>query len=163
MTRWLGLCGLLAILTAVLSGCGNPHAIGNMPTSVRRVLDTSTLAGINIATAMLDVTGNREDIGKGQLPGYFTEGPAEASGDYYVHFNIPVNTAGIQQRMGYLPQEVESLTIVGDVYMEVDPLPNEAYDRLYFNPSTQLASFDFKILTNGAVMDQSWDAVLVNS
>jgi hypothetical protein len=43
------------------------------------------------------------------------------------------------------------------------PLPNEAYQRLYFDPSTDLANFDFKLLPDGAVVDESWDAVLVNS
>ena len=134
-----------------------------MPGPVRRVLDTSTLAGINIATAMLDVTGNREDIGKGQLPGYYTYGPTDEPNEYYVRFQIPVDRSGIEQWMGYLPEETPSETLAGEVYMEVNPLPNEAYDRLYFDPSTALASFEFKVTGNGAVIDQSWDAVLVNS
>ncbi len=163
MKHWLRWTPLLAILVGVLSGCGNPHAIGNMPSPVRRVLDTSTLAGINVATAMLDVTGNREDIGKGQLPGYYSYGPAEDPNVYYVQFEIPINRNGIQQRMGYVPQTKASVTVVGNLYMNVAPLPNEAYDRLYYNPTTDLALFKFKILSNGAVMDRSWNAVLVNS
>jgi hypothetical protein len=155
--------GLSLALLAILAGCGNLHAIGNMPGPVRQVLNTSTLAGTNLATAMLEATGNQAQIGKGQLPGYYTYGPAEGSQGYYVQFQIPVDSSGVEQRVGYEPQVSASATLAGQVYMEIRPLPGEAYDRLYYDPSTQLASFDFKLLPDGAVMDQSWDAVLVNS
>lgn len=161
--RWGCGLGLVMVLGVTLAGCGNPHAIGNMPGPVRQVLDTSTLAGINIGSAMLRVTGNQDDIGKGQLPGSYTEGPAAGGEGYYVQFEIPIDTGGIEDRMGYLPGVQGSETVAGDVYMNVDPLPNEAYDRLYYNPSDGWASFEFKILPDGAVMDRTWDAVLVNS
>ncbi len=151
------------VLLAVLAGCGNPHAIGNMPGPVRQILNTSTLAGTNVATAMLEASGNQGDIGKGLVPGYYTSGPAEGGQGYYVTFQIPVDRAGIEARMGYAPQVAVSDTLPGQVYLEVRPLPNEAYDRLYYDPSTGLAEFAFKLLPDGTVIDQSWDAVLVNS
>lgn len=160
---WLRLAALGIGLILVLAGCGNPRVIGNMPWPVRTVLNRSTPSGLTIAVAMLKVTGNQGTIGRGKLPGYYTYGPDQEGDGYYVRFDIPVDDGGIEEQLGYRPDVIPSETLPGQVYLEMPPLPNEAYQRLYFDPSTDLANFDFKLLPDGAVVDESWDAVLVNS
>lgn len=161
--RWVRLAALVAGLTVILAGCGNPRVIGNMPGPVREVLNRGTPSGLTIAVAMLKVTGNQGTIGRGKLPGYYTYGPDQEGDGYYVRFDIPVDQSGIEDRLGYRPDVTSSDTLPGQVYLEMPPLANEAYQRLYFDPSTGLANFDFKLLPDGAVVDESWDAVLVNS
>ncbi len=150
---------------AILAGCGSQTSMGNMPGPVRRVVNTPTLTGRNIAVNMLNATGNQSYIGTGRIPGYYSYGPSydDGSNTYYVTFEVPVNTRGIEKQLSYIPRPVESTTILDDVYINIPQLPGLAYDRLYYDPSTRLAPFSFKLLPTGAVLDESWDAVLVNS
>ncbi|AUW93012.1 hypothetical protein BXT84_02805 [Sulfobacillus thermotolerans] len=162
--RTLMFVGFLS-LGSVLAGCGSPTSMGNMPGPVRRVINIPTLSGSNIAVNMLKVTGNQSYIGTGRIPGYYSYGPAydDGSNTYYVTFEVPVNMQGIEKQLSYLPRPIASTTIVDDVYINIPQLPGLAYDRLYYDPSTRLAPFSFKLLPSGAVLDESWDAVLVNS
>ena len=148
-----------------LAGCGSPNSIGNMPRTVRKVINTPTLSGHNIGDNILRVTGNSAYIGTGKIPGYYNYGPAYDNGSetYYVTLEVPINVAGIQRALHYIPHPIASTTIPDDVWINIPALPNEAFDRLYFDPSNRLAPFSFKILPNGQVLDVSWDAVLVNS
>ncbi len=162
--RGLALAGM-AVLGVTLAGCGSPTSLGNMPSPVRRVVNTPTLSGENIVDNMLNATGNQSYIGTGHIPGYYSYGPSYDNGSntYYVTFEVPVNINGIEKKLSYLPRPIASTTIVDDVYINIPALPNQAYDRLYYDPSTELAPFAFKLLPTGAVLDESWDAVLVNS
>lgn len=148
-------------------GCGphNPHVISSMPAPAQQVLNTPTLTGNTIGDNILDATGNQGFVGTGQMPGYYSVGPAgeAANGAYYVDFEIPVNLPEIRRQLGYLPHPIPSTTEPGEVYLRIQPLPNQAYDRLYFTPDNDLAVFAFKVNANGSVMDESWDAVDVNS
>lgn len=150
---------------AVLTGCGSPNAIGNMPGPVQQVVNTPTLSGNALGDNMLIVTGNRAYIGTGKIPGYYNYGPADgaANNTYYVNFEIPVNLADLRKQLGFGPHPVISSTLPDQVYINIQPLPNESYDRLYYSPTTHLARFSFKLNANGTVMDESWDAVAVNS
>jgi len=161
----LMIAGIMAA-SVVLAGCGdNPNAIGNMPGPVQQVIDTATLSGNNMGINMLTVTGNQGYIGRGTIPGYYSYGPADDQGDntYYVNFEIPINMSGIEKQLGYQPRWIGSTTIETQDYVNIMPLPNEAFDRLYFDPNTHYAPFSFKLNANGTVMDESWDAVAVNS
>lgn len=156
----------LLLVAGFIAGCGNNRdVVGNMPGPVQQVVDTPTLSGQNIGQAMLRVTGNRSFIGTGRIPGFYNYGPTEdaSNNTFYVNFEVPVNLAGIQRDLGYTPHPVPSTAYPDLVYINVPPLANEAFDRLYFSPTTLLAPFSFKLDANGAVMDESWDAVLVNS
>lgn len=159
---WIMSIGMLA---AGLSGCGSPHSIGNMPGPVQHVLQTPTLSGKNIMTNILTITGNQSYIGKGRIPGVYNYGPARdgVNNAYYVNFEIPVNYEGIKQHVGKTPRPIISSSLPTLVYIRIPPLANQAYDRLYFDPNTRWAPFRFKINANGSVIDESWDAVSVNS
>ncbi len=163
--RFAQALALIMMLAVGLTGCGTRNSIGNMPLTVRKVVNSSTLTGQNIGTNILQVTGNGSYIGSGQIPGYYTYGPAYYNGSdaYYVTLEVPINVAGVEKRLHYMPHLIASTTLPGQVYIYLPPLPNEAYDRLYFNPGTRLASFNFKLLPTGQVLDVSWDAVMVNS
>ncbi|WP_020376628.1 hypothetical protein [Sulfobacillus thermosulfidooxidans] len=168
MSSWLHHGRRLALLISVgvvLAGCGSPNSIGNMPGPVRKIINTPTLSGQNIGANILQATGNEEYLGSGQIPGYYNYGPSYDNGSntYYVTLEVPINVAGLEKSLHYLPHPIESTTIPEEVYINVPPLPNMAFDRLYFDPSTHLAPFSFKLLPNGQVLDVSWDAVLVNS
>ena len=167
LSRWrFGLATVAGVILATgLTGCGTKNTIGNMPLTVRKIVNTSTLSGQNIGTNILRVTGNGNYIGSGKIPGYYNYGPAYYNGSdaYYVSLEVPINVAGIERRLHYMPHVLGSTTLVGQVYIYLPPLPNEAFDRLYFDPSTRLALFKFKLLPTGQVLDVSWDAVLVNS
>ena len=161
--RW---APLLLLLSGMLTGCGGgPNAIGNMPGPVQQVLNTATLSGNNIGQAILIVTGNRSYLNTGRIPGKYNYGPANDASNYayYVNVIVPVNMSGIRHDLGYTPHMLPSTTYPTTVYIHVQPLPNESYDRLYFDPNTQWATFSFKLNANGSIMDESWDAVLVNS
>jgi hypothetical protein len=136
-----------------------------MPGPIRRVVNTPTLSGRNIVDNMLNATGNQSYIGTGHIPGYYSYGPSydDGTNTYYVTFEVPVNIEGIEKNLNYSPRPIASTTIMDDVYINIPALPNQAYDRLYYDPSTELAPFSFKLLPTGAVLDESWDAVLVNS
>ncbi len=155
----IGVIGLLA------AGCGNPNSIAAMPRPVQQVVNAPTLSGNNIGVNMLLATGNQSYIGSGVIPGYYNFGPAQDQGSatYYVNFEIPVNLAGIEKRMGYEPKGIQSTTYINYDYINIEPLPNEAYDRLYYDPNTNYAPFRFKLNADGTIMDESWDAVAVNS
>lgn len=154
---------------------GNPNAIGNMPGEVQQVLNTATLSGQDIARNILTITGNRADIRRNIIPGDYSYGPVENEGDdtYYVNLNVPINMKGIKKLLGYSPHisqstvssasVTDSSTLSFDDYIMITPLPNESYDRLYFDPKTHVATFSFKLMPNGTVVDESWDAVAVNS
>ncbi|AEJ38595.1 hypothetical protein TPY_0393 [Sulfobacillus acidophilus TPY] len=166
MRRKIGWLFLTGVLAWGLAGCGNdPQVIANMPGPVQQVLDTSTLSGNNIGTNMLEVTGNQSFVGTGRMPGYYNYGPAEDAGSntFYVNFEVPVNFQGIARQLGYPPQPVASTSVPTEDYITLNPLPNQAGDRLYYDPNTRMAPFSFKLLPNGAVIDESWDAVSVNS
>ncbi len=156
---------VVMMLGFVVTGCGNPNSIGNMPRPVQQVVNAPTLSGSNIGVNMLRVTGNQSFIGTGNIPGYFNFGPAQDQGSntYYVNFEIPVNLAGIQRWMGYAPKAIESTTYINYDYINIEPLPNLGYDRLYYDPNTKYAAFRFKLNADGTIMDESWDAVAVNS
>lgn len=153
----------------------NPNAIGNMPGPVQQVLNTATLSGNNIGVNILDVTGNQAYIGRGSIPGDYSYGPVENQGDniYYVDLNVPIDMQGIEKQLGYKPQvstsavssdaTTNSTTLSYEDYINIVPLPNQAFDRLYYDPNTHMAVFSFKLNPNGTVMDESWDAVAVNS
>lgn len=150
----------------LLAGCGdNPNAIGNMPGPVQQVVDTATLSGNDIGINMLTVTGNQAYLSRGTIPGYYSYGPAQDQGDntYYVNFDIPINLAGLQKQLGYQPRPIISTTMPTEAYVNILPLPSLAFDRLYYDPNTRYARFAFKLNANGTVMDESWDAVAVNS
>jgi hypothetical protein len=166
---------VLFVGVMVLTQNSNPNAIGNMPGPVQEVLDTPTLSGNDIADNILTVTGNESYIGQDIMPGDYSYGPADDQGNntYYVNFNVPVNLAGIAKQLGYHPaiytsdissgNETDTTTTAYDDYVSILPLPNEAFDRLYFDPNTHMAEFSFKLNADGTVMDESWDAVAVNS
>jgi hypothetical protein len=154
------------MMAAILAGCGtNPNQVANMPGPVQQVLDTPTLTGNDIGTNMLKVTGNQALIGTGRMPGYYSFGPAEPqpAQTYYVDFEIPMNFAGLDRRLGYDPKPVESTTQPTLDYVDISPLNNLAGDRVYYNPNTHYAPFAFKLMPNGTVVDESWNAVTVNS
>lgn len=167
---------MLAAGAILLAGCGyDPNAIGNMPGPVQQVLDTPTLSGNNIAVNILNVTGNQGLIGRGTIPGDYSYGPVENAGTntWYVDFEVPIDLNGIATNMGYQPQistsavapnnGITSSTVSEEDYVNILPLPNLAFDRLYFDPNTKQATFSFQLNANGTIMDQSWDAVAVNS
>jgi hypothetical protein len=156
-----------AVTLPWLAACGNtdPQAIANMPPPVQAVANTVTPTGHSIAWGMLTVTGNQGALRLGRIPGYYTYGPAEgaqAQGPYYVNFYVPVNLRGLSRSLGFTPHPVASTTFVGMNYVQIPPLPFMAADRLYYNPNTTYAPFKFKLEPNGQVLDESWDAVLVN-
>ncbi len=159
--RLFGLC----VVGILVAGCGNPNSIAGMPRPVQQVINAPTLSGDNVGVNILLLTGNQSYIGSGTIPGYYSFGPAQDQGSntYYVNFEVPVNLSGIQKRMGYDPKAVESTTYLNYDYINVEPLPNEAYDRLYYDPNTNYAPFRFKLNADGTIMDESWDAVAVNS
>lgn len=163
--RCITIAAGLATVAVLAAGCGAPDAVGNMPGPVQRVVDTGTLSGRNIGINMLTVTGNQSYIGTGRIPGYYNYGPTEQNNNntYYVNFHVPVDLSGIEHQLGYRPRPVYSSTIPNNVYVNIDPLPDEAFDRLYYNPSTRYAKFSFKLNPDGRVMDESWDGVAVNS
>ncbi len=175
MTVAVGIAVLIVGIIVVANWGYNPNAIGNMPGPVQQVLDTATLSGNDIAINILTVTGNQAYIGRGTIPGQYSYGPADSQGDntYYVTLDVPVNMAGIQKQLGYRPEISRSTISSGDTadsttlsfsdYVNILPLPNEAFDRLYFDPNTHMATFSFKLNADGTVMDESWDAVAVNS
>ncbi|MDA8195562.1 MAG: hypothetical protein M0Z53_16440 [Thermaerobacter sp.] len=169
MRAWLRRVGWLPVLvvgSGILSGCAsNPDAIGNMPGPVQQVVNTATLSGDSIGQAMLIVTGNQSYLGTGNIPGTYSYGPADDASNnaFYVNFNVPTNLSGIRQALGYTPRMLPSVAYPTTVYIHVQPLPNESFDRLYYDPSTRLATFSFKLNANGSIMDESWNAVLVNS
>lgn len=157
---------VLAAIAASCAGCGgyNPHAIGNMPPVVHQVAVMSTPAGITIATAMRQVTGNQAAVGTGQVPGTYTWGPVVGNRNaYYVNFEVPINLAGIAQALGYKPKSYVSSTIEGEDWVYIHPLANTAFNKLYYDPSTNWALFAFRLTATGQVLDRSWDAVDVNS
>ncbi|NMP23119.1 hypothetical protein [Sulfobacillus harzensis] len=167
--------GLAIIAVLILGRNWNPHAIGNMPGPVQQVLDTPTLSGNDIFINMLQVTGHQGDISRGILPGDYSWGPTSEPSDnvWYVDFEVPVNLSGIAKQLGYPPPVSRSSissgnpesgnTVAFDDYVRIKPLPNEASDRLYFDPDTRMAKFSFKLDANGMVMDESWDAVTIDS
>lgn len=153
----------------------NPQALGIMPGPVQEVLDTPTLSGHDIAVNILTITGNQSEIGRWNIPGEYTYGPVQNKGDntWYVTFTVPINMQGIVKRLGYRPPietssvssnlTDQSTTFSYDHYMEIVPLSSQSFDRLYFDPNTHMATFSFKLAPYGEVMDESWDAVAVNS
>ncbi|MCY0885678.1 MAG: hypothetical protein OWV35_07305 [Firmicutes bacterium] len=158
----------LALAAALLAGCGGPrsgHAIGAMPGPVQQVLDTRTLAGPTIAAGILTLTGHKADLASDTLPGYYSYGPARGGpdGSYYVDVEVPVNLGAVSRRLGYPARPVRSTAYRGLDWIPVVPLRGMAGDRLYFNPRTGYASFLFRLEPDGAVLDESWDAVAVNS
>lgn len=169
MRRRLVLLALCLIAGGVLAGCGHvrpDHAIGSMPGPVQEVLDTHTFAGPTIAAAILTLTGQRRYLATDSLPGYYSYGPARdavTAGSYYVDIEVPVNLAGVARRLGYPALPVRSTAYRGLDWIPVVPLKGMAGDRLYYNPRTGYASFLFRLEPDGAVLDESWDAVAVNS
>lgn len=166
---------LIVVVLLILGRNTDPNAIGNMPGPVQQVLDTATLSGNDIALNILTVTGNQADINSNTIPGDYSYGPVDGAGNntYYVDLEVPVDMNGIAKRMGYAPQISQSSvspsgpettsTVAYDDYVDILPLPNLSFDRLYFDPRSHLATFSFKLNADGMVMDESWDAVAVNS
>ncbi len=153
----------------------NPHALGMMPGPVQEVLNTPTLSGHDIAVNILEITGNQNEIGPWNIPGEFTYGPVQNQGDntWYVTFQVPIRMQGIVKRLGYRPP-IQSSSVSADLtdktttvsyqdYVDVIPLPSQSFDRLYFDPNNHMATFTFKLDPYGRVIDESWDAVAVNS
>jgi hypothetical protein len=162
--RWANIP--VSAFLALLAGCGNPdpHLIANMPPPVRQVAETTVPAGMSLADAMLEVTGNQDLIGKGRIPGTYLYGPAQSDPSRWrVEFEIPLNMEGIARRLGYQPKPHPSNSVPGADYIYITPLPNEVFDKLYFNPTTGEADFEFVLTPQGQVLDRSWAAVAVNS
>ncbi len=153
----------------------NPNALGIMPQPVQEVLNTPTLSGHDIAFNILDITGNQSEIGRWHIPGEYSYGPVQNAGDntWYVIFNVPINMRGIIDRLGYRPQ-VETASISSDLteqtttqsydnFIRIVPLLSQSFDRLYYDPDNHMATFAFQLDPYGQIMDESWDAVAVNS
>lgn len=153
----------------------NPESLGIMPGPVRVVLDTPTLSGHDIAVNILTITGHQNEIGRWDIPGEYNYGPVQNQGDntWYVTFSVPIAMKGIAARLGYQPTiqtssvnsnlTNETTTVSYDDYVDIIPLPSMAFDRLYFDPDNHMATFSFKLDPYGQVIDESWDAVAVNS
>ncbi|MBX5467677.1 MAG: hypothetical protein K6U14_09350 [Firmicutes bacterium] len=157
---------MAAAVGLVLAACGNPdpHRIADMPPPVRAVAESPSPSGMTLADAMLTVTGNLNLVGSGTLPGSYLYGPSQADPTRFrVEFFIPLNFDGIARRMGYRPKPHPSVSLPGEEYLYITPLPNQAFDKLYFNPTTNEAEFDFVLTPSGQVLDRSWAAVAVNS
>lgn len=153
----------------------NPHAMGMMPRPVQEVLNTPTLSGHDIAVNILEITGNQNEIGRWHIPGEFTYGPVQNEGDntWYITLRVPIRMRGIVKRLGYRPQ-IQASSVSSDLtdqtttvsyndYMDIIPLKSMSFDRLYFDPNNRMATFAFRLDPYGQVMDESWDAVAVNS
>jgi hypothetical protein len=166
---------VLALILFITLRSYNPNALGIMPGPVQTVLNTPTLSGHDIAVNILTITGNQSKIGKWNIPGEYAYGPVENEGDntWYVTFSVPINMKGIIQRLGYRPQ-IQTSTISSDLtnqtttasyddYIDILPLRSQSFDRLYFDPNNHMATFAFKLDPFGQVMNESWDAVAVNS
>lgn len=153
----------------------NPKSLGIMPGPVQEVLNTPTLSGHDIANNILTITGNQSEIGRWDIPGEYTYGPVQDTGDntWYVNFSVPINMRGIIKRLGYRPPietssvssnlTDQSTTVSFDHYIDIVPLPSQSFDRLYFDPNNHMALFSFRLDPYGQVIDESWDAVAVNS
>lgn len=153
----------------------NPNAMGIMPGPVQEVLNTPTLSGHDIAVNILTITGNQSEIGKWKMPGEYTYGPVQNEGDntWYVTFQVPIDMHGIIKRLGYRPP-IQTSTVSSDLtdqsttasyddFIDIIPLRSQSFARLYFDPNNHMATFAFKVDPYGQVMDESWDAVAVNS
>lgn len=172
--------GALALIVAAIIFFSyrnyNPKALGMMPRPVQEVLDTPTLSGHDIAVNILDITGNQnKKKGAWHIPGEYTYGPVEDTGDntWYVTFRVPINMKGIVKRLGYRPQ-IQASSVSSELtdqtttmsyqnYIQIVPLASQSFDRLYFDPNNHMATFAFRLDPYGRVMDESWDAVAVNS
>lgn len=163
--RWKPAALAVVLLSVLLAGCGHPdpHLVANMPAPVRRVARSMTPSGMDLATAMLVVTGNQKDVKRGYMPGSYLYGPISGHTNIYrVDFKIPLNMAGIKQRLGMMPPVRAALAVPGENYLEIPPLNNGNFDKLYFNPSEKTASFEFQLMPNGMVLLRSWNAVTVD-
>jgi hypothetical protein len=175
VSAFLALAAMVAAILVYTLRNYNPHALGMMPGPVQEVLNTPTLSGHDIAVNILDITGNQAEVGRWDIPGEFSYGPVQNEGDntWYITLTVPINMKGIVERMGYQPQietstvssslTNEDTTMSFDDYIDIVPLPSQSFDRLYFDPDNHMATFAFKLDPYGQVMDESWDAVAVNS
>ena len=165
----------LAVILFITLRNYNPQSLGIMPGPVQEVLSTPTLSGHDIASNILTITGNQSEIGRWKIPGNYNYGPVQDTGDntWYVTFSVPINMKGIIQRLGYRPPiqtssissylTDQSTTLSFEHYVDIVPLPSQSFDRLYFDPNTHMATFSFRLDPYGQVIDESWDAVAVNS